>query len=477
VSGLDQVSSREFTALEDLCLVVEQVERLGRRLAEPRRNDHEEGTNMKNETLFTLNDDSNPLLRHVMLKRPEDFEMGTRPTVSLHLLVKNGESCVGRLLSNVGPYIDEIVAVVNDTTDRTVEILRAYAELRGSGFNLIIVEVTAENHPELYILDVPETYQQGQPIADENYEGPFSGKPLLADWAGIRNLGWSKATKDWRLFLDADDVVQDPETIPGLCVALDEVRCQMACSRYLYHVSEDGKSRSDSYRERLVKNVPEISWVGITHEVLKGQLKTAHIDGNLIVSDLKDSLGVGIRVPGRCFKILYHHARSNGWQVSPRTLIYIAMEAKTAMPELAAAVLELYLEHSLWPEERAWACCMRGEIHERKDEFEKASEWYGKSLEEHPGSKAAFRLCRSKFHEGKWQEAIDAYRTGLENKIVLQLLDNGPAYEDMSKILVTSAYDKLDKAPEALAMCEEALKAFPHNTGLKVMHTQLRKGT
>jgi tetratricopeptide (TPR) repeat protein len=430
---------------------------------------------MKDETEFSAHEilEDTPLFHKVTLRRPEDFAPGERPTVSLHLLVKNGESCLGRLLENVGPYINEIVAVANDCTDRTVAILREYAEFRGSGFRLEIVAVTYASHPELYFMDVPETYAVGKPLVGEVFSGPFTGEPLLADWAGIRNLGWTHCTKDWILFLDVDDVVADPESIPGLCVALDEYGADLAVSRYIYSESHDGRSMSESFRERLVKNVPYISWDGVTHESLVGQKRTVQVDGNIIVRDMKDNVGAKIRVPGRCFKILYRYAREHDWLVSPRILIYLAMEARDTMADFAAAVLELYLTVSLWPEERAWACCMRGEIHEHRDDYKQASEWYEKALAEHPGAKSAFRLCRSRFHEGRWQEAIDAYHTGIENKVVLQALDNGPAYEDMSKIFVASSLDKLGRIAEALSMCDEALKVFPQNSALRKLKEQL----
>jgi tetratricopeptide (TPR) repeat protein len=418
--------------------------------------------------------DDNPLFRKVTLRRPEDFAPGERPTVSLHLMVKNGESCVGRLLDNIGPYINEIVAVANDCSDRTIAILREYAEFRGSGFGLDIIEVTATNHPELYLLDVPETYAMGKPLVGETFEGPFTGESLLADWAAARNLGWSRCTKQWILFLDADDVVQDPWCIPGLCVELERAGADLAASRYIYNMGLDGQSRADSFRERLCKNVPYISWCGVTHEVLRGQVKTAQIDGNLVVVDMKDSAGMGVRVPGRCLKVLYREARANDWMVSPRTLVYLAMEARATMPDFAIAVIDLYLTMAMWKEEIAWACCMRGEIHESRQEYPLASEWYERALAEHPGSKAAFRLCRSRFHEQKWQEAVEAYRMGIENKDVLQIIDNGTGFENMSKILVASALDKLDRRDEAMVMCEEALKAFPQNPALITMHEQFK---
>jgi hypothetical protein len=425
--------------------------------------------NMQDERGYPLMGSGNPFHRDIVLRRPEDFGMGERPQVSLHLLVKNGESCIGRLLANVGPYIDEIVAVVNDTTDRTVPILCDYAESRGEGFRLDVVDVTHGTHPELYIQDVPETYMVGRPLAGEVYVGPFTGGPVLADWAAIRNLGRVRCTKPWILFLDADDVVQDPESIPGLCWLMQQGGIELGCSRYVYGVREDGRSQAESYRERLFRNLPHISWVGICHEILSGQQKTAHLAGNLVVHDMKDSRGEGIRIPGRCLKILYQHARANDWNVSPRGLLYLAQEARADYPDLALASLDRYLDLSLWPEERAWASCMIGEIHESREDYAGASEWYTRALAEHPSSKAAFRLCRSRFHQCMWQGCVDAFRLGVSNGAVLQLLDNGPVYEDMSRILVASALEKIGRLPESVEMCRTAVAAFPHNSHLGVM--------
>ena len=50
---------------------------------------------------------------------PEERELalgvpGGRGPIALHLLVKNGESVVGRLVDCVGPHVSEVVAVLND---------------------------------------------------------------------------------------------------------------------------------------------------------------------------------------------------------------------------------------------------------------------------------------------------------------------------------------------------------------------------
>ncbi len=409
----------------------------------------------------------------VVLARPEELVEGRCPTVALHLLVKNGESCVGRLLDNVGPYIHEVVAVVNDTTDKTIDVLAE--KCKQHDLMLTAVTVTAETHPHLYILDVAETYRVGKPLAGESYEGPFTGKPLLADWASLRNIGWELGNSEWKLFLDADDVVVDPESIPGLCLALEERGVDLATTKYQYCTTPDGRSQSEAFRERLAANVPAIRWHGVVHEVLRGQRLAAHIDGNLRVTDMRDSKGAGLRPSGRCFKILYHEGRSHHWQVPPRTFLYLAMEAKRTMPRLAEAALNRYMELSTWREERAWAMNMRGEICEAEENFEAASTWYRLSLLEHPGVKAAFRLCYTTFYEGKWEESVGAYNVGLANKSVLQVVDSGEVLEDASKILMASALRKLGRVTEAMSFCEEALRVFPANSALQALHDGLAK--
>ena len=421
----------------------------------------------------TMSLEQNPLLREVVLARPEELSTTRCPTVALHLLVKNGESCVGRLIDNVGPYIHAVVAVVNDTTDKTIEVLRA--KCVEHDLSLDVVEITANSHPGFYIMDEWATYQYGSSLQGEIFDGPFTGKPILANWAAARNLGWEISRAEWKLFLDADDVVEDPESIPGLCLALEERGIELATSRYQFQTTAAGVSQSDAFRERLAANLPSIKWHGRVHEVLQGQATTAHIEGNLRVIDRRDSTGEGLRPAGRNFKVLYHEARLRGWQVSTRTLIYLAMESKVAMPGFAKVAIDLYLDKSTWGEERAWACIMRGEISEAEGDFAGASSWYQKSLGEHPGSKAAFRLSKSLFHEGKWQATIDAYYLGMTNKSFLQVVDNGPVLEVASKILVATAMRKLGRYAEGLKFCEEVLAAYPSSAILKNLRDELAK--
>ena len=173
---------------------------------------------------------SDRVVRNVPLTeglRPEDA-----PPVSLHVLAKNAESVIGRLLDCVLPYVREVRLVLNDTTDAT----RAVVEGRFARWPDVAVdvqEVTSSTHPHFYFPDVRSAYEAGAPLDGEHFNGPFTNRPLLCDWAGVRNLGWGSESA-WRLFLDADDIVEDPQKLPGLVRVLEDVRADLAATRYTF---------------------------------------------------------------------------------------------------------------------------------------------------------------------------------------------------------------------------------------------------
>lgn len=407
------------------------------------------------------------IVRDVSLPRPEDI---TDRSISLFVMVKNGSSCIGRLLDNVGPYVDEVVMVLNDTTDDTRAIVEGYCEKNKK--ECIIEEVTSETHPEFYIMDTQATYEVGTSLSGEVMAGPFMERPILAKWSHARNIGWKKCTKRWRFFMDADDVVLDPETIPGICKVLDEAGAEQGNTRYFFDVDTQGRPKGSSFRERFVRNLPHLVWIYNIHEVISGVAKICHVDGNCIMRDMRDSKGKDIRIPGRNMKVLYQLARSNDWDVSARTIVNLLMEVRhmigggTMMFDFAEALLKLYMSRSTWPEERSWAYCITAEMFQRIGNSERAIELYKLSLEEHPSTKSAWLLSKCYFDLEDWQGCVAAYNTGVEHLQVHQVLNDGPLYQDMTKILVAAAYCELGKKDDALVIVNEALLAFPTNMAL-----------
>ncbi len=405
-------------------------------------------------------------VKEVVLERPT-----TWPDLSLFVLAKNAATCLPRLISNVGPYIKEIVMVLNDTTDESLTVAKTMASRHGLSF--LCQEVTAATHPEFYIEDTASTYQAGFSLAGEVFQGPFVERPILGDWAGVRNLMWQASSKPWKMFLDADDVILDPECLPGLLCRMEEMNIERADSTYQYVISDPEAPKiqyGESYRERIVRNLPQIVWARRIHENLVGTLRIAQIDGNLRVRDMRDNRGFGVRIPGRNFKILYHECRSRNWQSDPRTLANLILETKPYIRDgvfdllFPEAALALYLERSTWPEERAWAKAMMGEMYEMRSLFGAAKHSYEDANTEYKNPKNFYRLSRVFYQMGLWQECIEAYHQADEHNKVLQTLDGGgDVLKQAGEILLSASYLELGNVKEARHHAEMAAANHPQS--------------
>lgn len=95
-------------------------------------------------------------------------ETRPKPRISLTMIVKNEETNLPNALESVRGLFDEIVVVDTGSTDRTVEIARSF----------------------------------GARVFDF---------PWVDDFAAARNAALARATGDYALWLDADDVVEAPE--------------------------------------------------------------------------------------------------------------------------------------------------------------------------------------------------------------------------------------------------------------------------
>jgi hypothetical protein len=360
------------------------------------------------------------------------------PKICLHLMVKNGASVVGRLVDCVGPYVSSAAVVLNDCEDDTAQVLRRALNKHGVG-EYDMVTVNHRYSPRLYIMDVPETYRAGSPLCGEEMPGPFTGGPLLADWAEARNRAWNDLSCDWRLFLDADDVVDDPECLPGLCASLAERGIEAASSLYYHHGARHGIAR-----ERLFRNIKRIKWEGVVHERLVGYdpKKVAHVEGSLVVRDLGDSLGAGLRPPGRNLKVLYHRARTRGWDnITAREKLYLAAEAAPVMPGLSKYLAEeCYLESSSRTDipaeaaRAAWAACTRARVARREEKLEEAVLWYLRSRSSLPSLAALEGLVLTYRAMLRWGEMLEVIDQHGREAGVPQLFDAGSGAFDLDRL-------------------------------------------
>ncbi len=198
-------------------------------------------------------------------------------TLSVCLIMKNEEDVCERVLRSVQPFADEIIVADTGSSDATVEI----AEANG-----------AQVFP----------YQ------------------WTDNFAAARNFAFSKASGDYILWLDADDVV--PELSAQKISAAKAKEFDHADVLLLpYHLSfyPDGSPSFSIVRERILRRCPLAEWQGAVHEVIRPFGRLGRLDAPIEHRKLHPA------EPGRNLRI-YEKLIEKGAILSEREQFYYARE-------------------------------------------------------------------------------------------------------------------------------------------------------
>ncbi len=230
-------------------------------------------------------------------------------TVSLCMIVKNEEDVLARCLDSVRDAVDEIIVVDTGSTDHTREIALRYTR---KVYNFAWID----------------------------------------DFAEARNFSFSKASMDYCMWLDADDVLEaaDRDALIALkeCLPPDTDVIMMP-----YHTAFDEQNvpTFSYYRERLLRRSAGFLWQGAVHEAITPR-------GNIVYS----SVAVCHRKirpsdPDRNLRI-FEKLLTDGQSLEPRQQFYYARELYYHQRYAdAIRILESYLDSSTgWVENEIEAC-------------------------------------------------------------------------------------------------------------------------
>lgn len=158
-------------------------------------------------------------------------------SISLCMIVKNEELTLGRCLKCVKDIADEIIIVDTGSIDKTKEI----------------------------------AYKFTNKVYDFEW---------CDDFSKARNYSFSKATKDYILWLDADDVIleKDRNKLKYLKENLDK-NIDIVMLKYDLNLDSNGIPALSYYRERLLKRKNNYKWVSPIHEVIE-------LKGNILKKDI-----------------------------------------------------------------------------------------------------------------------------------------------------------------------------------------------
>ncbi|MDR0903796.1 MAG: glycosyltransferase [Ruminococcus sp.] len=241
-------------------------------------------------------------------------------TLSLCMIVKNEEKNLKNCLDSAKGIFDEIIITDTGSTDKTKDIAAEFT--------------------------------------DKIYDFKW-----IDDFAAARNFSFSKASSEYIMWLDADDILPG-ETRTGLISIKSMLDKNVDVVRMPYHTGfRDGKPTFTYQRERILKNCENAVWKGFIHE-------TITMFGNIISVSLpvehhKNGTGDSDRNIN-----LYEKHIAMGEELSPRDMFYYGRELfYHNRNHDAVEVLTKFINSKKgWVENNIDACRIRSECFERMGE-------------------------------------------------------------------------------------------------------------
>jgi len=291
-------------------------------------------------------------------------------TISLCMIVKNEQETLDRCLQSVRDVVDEIIIVDTGSKDRTKEVARKWTQ---------------------YIFDYEWTH----------------------DFAAARNFAFFKATMDYILWLDADDVLllKDSQELlqlkQFLSPEVDAVSMQYHCD-----FDEYGNVTLNVRRTRLVRRSKNYQWQGVVHEDLSLQGGNFY-DSDIVVTHRKNH---STSDPDRNLKI-YEKIFLAGKEFTIRDMLHYAMELH--QHQFHQKAIEFYLkfmdmEH-ITVEDRIYACSKLADCYYHLGDRETEREFIFKSFAyDTPRAEFCCRLGYYFLEKNQFSQAAFWYKVATE---------------------------------------------------------------
>lgn len=280
------------------------------------------------------------------------------------MIVKNEQSVLARCLDCLKQFADEIIIVDTGSSDKTKEIASIYT--------------------------------------DKLYDYAWCD-----DFSKARNYSFSKATMDYVMWLDADDIIEYTEI-----EKINQLKLNMVADTYMlkYATSFDefGKPSFVFERERILRRDKMACWNGFVHEVIVPFGRIEHLD--ITIQHRK----IAIHYTKRNLN-LFRKALRRGVKFNAREQYYYARElfywgyykkCKTQLNKF------FKMKHKFLPN-TIDAILIMSKCCERLNDFEGAKKWLYEGLNIMPNAEIVCELARLYAMEGKIETSIYFYKSAL----------------------------------------------------------------
>lgn len=335
-------------------------------------------------------------------------------TISLCMIVRDEETVLGRCLESVKAAVDEIIIVDTGSQDRTKEVAARFT--------------------------------------DRIYDFPW-----VDDFAAARNFAFSKATMDYQMWLDADDVMP-PDSVEKL------IRLKAGLSADLvmlpYHVAFDASGAPTlSYeRERLMRRDRGFFWQGAVHEVITPSGVILH--GDAAVCHRKEH----VNDPDRNLRI-FEKQLAEGKAFSPREQYYYARELLYHERYVEAIVVfETFLNADGWLEDRISACMQLAKCHLALGERDAAMTALFRSfLYDAPRAEICCEIGRLLMEQKRWNEAVFWYKAAIRAPFPDEGFQEGDCHDYIPYMQLCVCFDRMGNVRQAKTYNDRAGRIKPHD--------------
>ncbi|MFB9827688.1 glycosyltransferase [Lederbergia wuyishanensis] len=283
------------------------------------------------------------------------------------MIVKDEEQTLGRCLESVKNLVDEIIIVDTGSNDKTKETASQY---------------TDKIHDFVW----------------------------RDDFAAARNFSFQFASKEYSMWLDADDILleQDQVLLKDLKENLNPSYNTVTMD-YIVSLGANGEPYQKVRRNRMVKTSKTYRWKSPVHEYLEVSGPVYHSDINI----------THLGKPGRENRNLriYEKRLNEGKVFSERDLLYYANELRCHKKyEKAIEIYEKFLDNPNGAkEDKITACGRLADCYYRREEYDKESEAAFRSfIYAKPRADFCCRIGFKFLREDKIPEAIFWYKLATE---------------------------------------------------------------
>jgi Predicted glycosyltransferases len=351
-------------------------------------------------------------------------------TISLCMIARNEEKVLARCLDCIKDIVDEIIIVDTGSDDRTKAIARQYT--------------------------------------DRIYDFPW-----IDDFAAARNFAFQQATREYILWLDADDVLaeEDQKKLLSLKQNLDPSVDSFTMNYYLAF-DQHGNVVSSNRRNRLVKRSNNFQWIGAVHEYLA-------VYGKIVDSDMAVIHKSEWHDSERNLSI-YEKRLNAGETFSPRDQYYYANELLDHKQyNRAAEWYQVFLKGGQgWVEDNIAACRKTADCYFQLGDSDNALKYIFQSfIYDNPRAEFCCQLGYHFLNAGRFKEAAFWYKlaTQLEKPIDSRGFINHACWTWIPHLQLCVCYDQLGKYELAYEHNEMAASFIPDDERIKSNREYLKK--